>query len=43
VIGYLLGQMNPKDPRSQHVLRFLDLVEFYEPLAFCMENVRPLA
>ncbi len=37
------GQMDPNDPRSSHVHHFLDLVEFYEPVAFCMENVRPLA
>jgi DNA (cytosine-5)-methyltransferase 1 len=35
--------MDPDDPRSKHVLHFLEIVEFYEPTAFCMENVRPLA
>lgn len=39
----VIGRMDPEDPRSQHVLNFLDLVEEYEPLAFCMENVKPLA
>lgn len=37
------GRMDPEDPRSQHVLDFLDVVEFYEPRAFCMENVSSLA
>lgn len=39
----VMGRMDPDDPRSKHVLHFLDLVEDYEPAAFCMENVKPLA
>ena len=37
------GRMDPNDPRSEHVLHFLDVVDRYEPAAFCMENVGPLA
>lgn len=37
------GKMNPRDPRSVHVTRFLDLVERVQPTAFVMENVRALA
>jgi len=37
------GKMQPGDPRSQHVFRFLDLVEHVRPEAFVMENVKALA
>lgn len=37
------GRMNPGDPRSRHVMRFLDLVERVQPEAFVMENVKALA
>lgn len=37
------GKMDPRDPRSKHVERFLDLVEHIEPQAFVMENVKALA
>lgn len=37
------GKMNPHDPRSKHVIRFLDLVEHVQPQAFVMENVKALA
>jgi DNA (cytosine-5)-methyltransferase 1 len=36
------GKMNPGDPRSKHVDRFLDLVEHVQPAAFVMENVKTL-
>jgi DNA (cytosine-5)-methyltransferase 1 len=37
------GRMDPNDPRSAHVTRFLDLVERVRPEAFVMENVKALA
>lgn len=37
------GKMNPSDPRSAHVFRFLDFVAHVEPRAFVMENVKALA
>ncbi len=37
------GKMDPADPRSQHVWRFLDVVELVVPSAFVMENVKALA
>jgi DNA (cytosine-5)-methyltransferase 1 len=37
------GKMDPADPRSRHVIRFLDLVEHVGPRAFVMENVKALA
>ncbi|WP_347755643.1 DNA cytosine methyltransferase [Agrococcus sp. ProA11] len=37
------GRMDPEDPRSQHVRRFLDAVAAVRPRAFVMENVRSLA
>lgn len=37
------GKMNPHDPRSAHVDRFLDLVEHVGPYGFVMENVKSLA
>ena len=37
------GKMDPADPRSQHVWRFLDVVAFLAPSAFVMENVKALA
>jgi DNA (cytosine-5)-methyltransferase 1 len=37
------GKMNPADPRSQHVWTFLDFVEYLQPCAFVMENVKALA
>lgn len=38
----VIGQMRPNDPRSQHVLHFLDVVERLQPEAFVMENVKSL-
>src|SRR4051794_29085149 len=37
------GKMDPADPRSRHVIRFMDIVEHVSPLAFVMENVKALA
>ncbi|WP_289017853.1 DNA cytosine methyltransferase [uncultured Ornithinimicrobium sp.] len=37
------GRMDPEDPRSQHVVTFLDMVERVQPQAFVMENVKALA
>lgn len=37
------GRMDPKDPRSKHVWRFLEVVEDIAPRAFVMENVKALA
>jgi DNA (cytosine-5)-methyltransferase 1 len=38
-----MGRMDPDDPRSNHVHRFLDVVESVSPIAFVMENVANLA
>jgi DNA (cytosine-5)-methyltransferase 1 len=38
-----IGRMDPDDPRSEHVHRFLDVVEAVKPSAFVMENVANLA
>lgn len=37
------GHMDPNDPRSRHVLDFMDVVEQVKPLGFVMENVKALA
>lgn len=37
------GRMDPADPRSRHVLEFLDVVAAVRPSAFVMENVKALA
>lgn len=37
------GKMDPADPRSGHVSRFMDAVEVVRPRAFIMENVAHLA
>lgn len=37
------GKMDPADPRSQHVWKFLELVSRLKPRAFVMENVKNLA
>jgi DNA (cytosine-5)-methyltransferase 1 len=37
------GKMDPYDPRSRHVDRFLDLVAHVSPAGFVMENVKALA
>jgi DNA (cytosine-5)-methyltransferase 1 len=37
------GRMDPDDPRSRHVMTFLDVVERLRPRAFVMENVKALA
>jgi DNA (cytosine-5)-methyltransferase 1 len=37
------GKMDPTDPRSQHVCRFMDIVEHVAPRAFVVENVKALA
>jgi DNA (cytosine-5)-methyltransferase 1 len=37
------GRMDPSDPRSRHVRRFLDVVDRISPRAFVMENVKALA
>jgi DNA (cytosine-5)-methyltransferase 1 len=39
----VIGRMDPRDPRSRHVVHFLDVVERFEPRAFVMENVKALA
>ncbi|HKG01883.1 MAG TPA: DNA cytosine methyltransferase [Conexibacter sp.] len=39
----VMGRMDPRDPRSQHVEHFLDVVASIEPRAFVMENVKALA
>lgn len=39
----VIGRMNPRDPRSQHVNHFFDVVERLRPRAFVMENVKALA
>jgi len=36
------GKMDPKDPRSQHVWTFTNVVEKLQPKAFVMENVKAL-
>jgi len=36
------GKMDPKDPRSEHVWTFTDVVEKLQPKAFVMENVKAL-
>ena len=36
------GKMDPKDPRSEHVWTFTNIVEKLEPKAFVMENVKAL-
>lgn len=38
----VIGQMDPKDERSKHVRYFLDVVDYYRPEAFVMENVKSL-
>jgi DNA (cytosine-5)-methyltransferase 1 len=38
----VIGKMNPRDPRSRHVFRFLDFVEHVQPEAFVLENVKAL-
>lgn len=37
------GKMDPNDPRSKHVWKFLEHVERIQPKAFVMENVKALA
>lgn len=37
------GNMNPHDPRSEHVFYFLAVVNHIQPDAFVMENVKALA
>lgn len=37
------GKMDPNDPRSEHVWKFLELVSTLKPKAFVMENVKNLA
>ena len=36
------GKMNPDDPRSQNVWRYLKVLEIVRPKAFLMENVKAL-
>ena len=38
----VIGRMDPRDPRSEHVFHFLDVVDRYKPAAFVMENVKAL-
>lgn len=38
-----IGRMDPKDSRSEHVHRFMDVVAAQRPAAFVMENVAHLA
>ena len=37
------GKMDPTDPRSRHVWRFMDAVRLVSPRGFVMENVKALA
>ena len=37
------GKMNPNDPRSRHVWKFLEVVSTLNPECFVMENVKALA
>jgi DNA (cytosine-5)-methyltransferase 1 len=37
------GDMDPKDPRNNHVYKFFEVVERVQPRAFVMENVKSLA
>jgi DNA (cytosine-5)-methyltransferase 1 len=37
------GNMDPTDPRSQHVVYFMAVVNHIQPRAFVMENVKALA
>ncbi|MBJ7520620.1 MAG: DNA cytosine methyltransferase [Solirubrobacteraceae bacterium] len=39
----VIGQMREDDPRSRHVLHFLDMVAQLRPGTFVMENVKALA
>lgn len=39
----VIGQMREGDPRSRHVVHFLDVVADLKPAAFVMENVKALA
>jgi DNA (cytosine-5)-methyltransferase 1 len=39
----VIGLMDPQDPRSQHIHAFMDAVRAFQPVAFCMENVKALA
>ncbi|WIB69584.1 DNA cytosine methyltransferase [Curtobacterium sp. MCBD17_026] len=36
------GKMDPLDPRSRHVFKFLDIVARVQPKAFVLENVKAL-
>lgn len=36
------GKMDPRDSRSKHVFRFLEVVDQVQPQAFVMENVKSL-
>lgn len=38
----VIGRMDPRDPRSQHVDHFFDVIEAIRPRAFVMENVKAL-
>lgn len=38
----VIGRMRSDDPRSRHVLHFLDVVDELRPRAFVMENVKSL-
>ena len=38
----VIGRMRSDDPRSRHVVHFLDVVEELQPRAFVMENVKSL-
>jgi DNA (cytosine-5)-methyltransferase 1 len=38
----VIGRMRSDDPRSKHVVHFLDVVEELRPRAFVMENVKAL-
>lgn len=37
------GKLDPNDPRSKHVFKFIDIVNAKRPTAFIMENVESLA
>ena len=37
------GKMDPSDPRSAEIFRYLDVLRYVQPKAFVMENVKALA
>lgn len=39
----IAGYANPQDPRSKHVINFMEIVKISNPKVFVMENVKALA